>query len=62
MIIPDVETAELTIPIDKLKQRMRDELHLSEEEITQMIEFADRAKAPLDEFVGTMIRYRSGKD
>ena len=62
MIIPDIETAPLSVPVEALMQRMRDELGLSEEEIQRVIEFADRAKAPLDEFVGTMIRYRVGRD
>jgi Holliday junction resolvase len=62
VIIPDIKTAPLTVPLEELKQSMRDELKLSEEEIRRTIEFADRAKAPLDEFVGTMIRHRDGKD
>ena len=62
MTMPDIETAELTIDVDALRQRMRVELSLSNQEIDRLIEFADRAKAPLDEFVGTMIRIRAGRD
>lgn len=63
MIIRDIEPAELSIDMmDALRQRMKDELHLSDQEIEQTIEFADRAKAPLGEFVYTLIRIRAGKD